>query len=315
MKFHLNYSPKKPSFQIDHKSSILLTGSCFAVNIGNLLAEYKFKTHVNPDGILFNPNSIYNSLNNILQNNKTTERFILEREGLFYSFLHHTSFSSADKTDLIKKLNSENDIAHQFLKSANILIITFGTAFSYYHKKLAETIANCHKQAADTFEKKLSEVNDIVTSYSNLIQELKILNPALKIVFTVSPVKYLKDGVEENNLSKSTLVLSIHKIIAENLNCFYFPAFELVNDDLRDYRFYKEDLAHPNQMAIEYIWQKFSECYFSSKTLELNEQIHKLNQALNHRQMQENSLENEKLKAFIEKQKSEIRKLNSEIEF
>lgn len=314
MKFHLNHTPKKSPFYLDHKSTVLLVGSCFAENIGTFLKDHKFKTLVNPDGILFNPLSIYNSLKSTLLDQQINENVILQREGVFYSFLHHSSHSSVSKNELIGQLNAVTHSTHQFLKTTNTLILTFGTAFVYYHKKLSQVVANCQKQPVFTFDKKLLEVEEIISAYSLLIKDLKILNPDLKIIFTVSPVKYLKDGVEENTISKSTLLLSVHKLIALHQNCYYFPAFELINDDLRDYRFYKEDLAHPNQPAIEYIWQKFSECYFNSKTIELNQQIHKLNQALNHRQMQENSTENEKLKAFIAKQRIEIKKLDSSIE-
>ena len=314
MKFHLDHTPKKSNFLIDHKSTVLLIGSCFAENIGALLSDFKFKSLVNPNGILFNPISVYNCLNVAIHNKKTDENLLLERDGLFYSYLHHTSFSSQTKKDLVQHLNSVTQHMHQFLKTTNVLIITFGTAFTYWHKQLSHTVANCHKQPATIFDKKLLEVEEIVKTYSTLINDLKTLNPDLKIIFTVSPVKYLKDGIEENNLSKSTLVLGIHKLISVNTNCFYFPAFELVNDDLRDYRFYKEDLAHPNKTAIDYVWKKFSNCYFDSKTLELNHHIEKLNLALNHRQMHENTLETEKLREFIDRQRTLIKKMDSSIE-
>lgn len=313
MKFHLNYSPKKSSLPINHKQRLLLLGSCFAENIGQILKDSKFNALVNPSGILFNPQSISNCLNSAIGNKPIKEELLLEREGLFYSYFHHTSFSSSSKKELFDRVNLITNDLHHFLKETDILLLTFGSAFTYFHKELNETVANCHKQPGSVFDKKLMEVEEIVSSYSDLIKALKIFNPDLKIIFTVSPVKYLKDGVEENNLSKSTLLLGIHKLISRHSDCYYFPAFELVNDDLRDYRFYKEDLAHPNQQAIDYVWQKFGECYFDSKTNELNQQINKLNLALNHRQMQENSLEADKLKSFIEKQKQEIKKLDPTI--
>jgi len=315
MKFHLNYSPEPAAFSIDHKNSILLVGSCFAENIGGFLKDSKFTTRINPNGILFNPLSVLDCISSAVQNLKIQEDFLLEREGLFYSYLHHSSYSSTHKKELLKNICSETENTHYFLKSADFLIITFGTAFVYYHKQLGQPVANCHKQPSEVFTKKMLEVNEITSVYTRLIEDLKAFNPALKIIFTVSPVKYLKDGIEENNLSKSTLLLGIHKLVEQHQHCSYFPAFEFVNDDLRDYRFYKEDLAHPNDLAIEYIWQKFSECYFKQETLRLNQQIQKLNQVLNHRQINKNSLENEKLSAFIEKQKEEIKKLDPSIEF
>ena len=314
MKFHLNHIPKKPGFQISHQDSIFLIGSCFAENIGNLLSDFKFKTSLNPNGILFNPLSIYNCLDNIIHSKKMNEVLILNRDNRFYSYLHHSSISAATKEELIDAVNDQSKKAFELLKTCEFLIITFGTAFIYHHKNLNQTVANCHKQKGDLFDEKLLDISEITTHYDQLILNLKTINPKLKIIFTVSPVKYLKDGIEENTISKSTLHLSIDKLISQHQNCFYFPAFELVNDDLRDYRFYKEDLAHPNELAINYIWQKFSECFFSTKTIELNQKIHKLNLTLNHRQMQENSTEALKLIDFIKKQKQEIKSLDPDIQ-
>jgi len=202
MKFHLNYIPKKTSFQINHQQSILLVGSCFSENIGKHLKDSKFKVSSNPNGILFNPLSIYHCLKDALENKKTNENFILKRGDLFYSYFHHTSFNAPEKTALVEKLNTLTYQTHAELNSSDVLIITFGTAFFYYHKELQQTVANCHKQASSAFEKKLMEVDEIVNIYSSLMKELKAVNPKLKIIFTVSPVKYLKDGVVENNLSK-----------------------------------------------------------------------------------------------------------------
>lgn len=315
MKFHLSHTPKSPGFHIDHHHKILLIGSCFAENIGNYLRDLKFRTLVNPNGILFNPLSIYNCLDNALHSKKMAQNLVLERDGLFFSYLHHSSFSGTSRSDLVQKLNAQMELTHQFLEKADVLIVTFGTAFVYHHKHLGQTVANCHKQDADIFDKKLLEVSEITETYCTLIRHLKKINPGLKLIFTVSPVKYLRDGIEENSISKSTLLLSINKLVSQHDNCFYFPAYELVTDDLRDYRFYKEDLAHPNQMAIDYAWKKFSDCYFDPKTILLNTQIHKLNQALNHRQMHKNNVEAAKLADYIEKQKQEIRNLDSGIEF
>lgn len=315
MNFHLNFTPETSSFKINHSQSILLVGSCFSENIGKHLQDAQFKVSVNPNGILFNPLSISTFLKSTIENKKTEKHSTLQRDNLFYSYNHHTSFYASTESYLLRKLDAITDSTHHTLKSADVLVITFGTAFYYHHKELAQTVANCHKQSASTFDKKLMEVEEMVSIYTSLIQELENFNPKLKVIFTVSPVKYLKDGIIENNLSKSTLLLGINKLIKLFPEHLYFPSFELVNDDLRDYRFYKEDLAHPNQQAIEYVWQKFSDCYFEAKTSEINLEIQKLNSALNHRQMNENSAENGKLAAFIEKQKNIIKKLDSGIEF
>ncbi|PBQ33167.1 GSCFA domain protein [Sphingobacteriaceae bacterium] len=315
MNFHLNFTPGTSDFKINHKQSLLFAGSCFSENIGTYLKDAKFKVVINPNGILFNPLSIYKCIQDAIQNKKADDSSILEKENLFYSYSHHSSFYAQTKKELLQKIDAVTSQTHYFLKTADVLLITFGSGFFYKHLTLHQIVANCHKQPGHAFEKKLAEVDEVVNLYSSLINELKIFNPKLKIIFTVSPVKHLKDGIIENNLSKATLLLSVNKLLKLYPGCVYFPAFELVNDDLRDYRFYKEDLAHPNQQAINYVWEKFSECYFDATTKELNHEIGKINSALNHKQLHENSSETEKLKAFIEKQKNLIKKLDPGIEF
>lgn len=310
MQFHLDYTPSPSEFKISHSDTIFLIGSCFSDNIGKYLSDHKFKTLSNPNGILFNPASISKSLKDILSQKPFDEKYILERDGSFFSYQHHSSVNASDRAELFNKINSTNSNAFDYLKKAEVLIITFGSGFVYDHRRLDETVGNCHKQPDTTFLKRLLNVNDIVTGYSRLISKLKQLNPNLKIVFTVSPVKYLKDGVVENNRSKATLLLAVNELI-KNENCFYFPAYELINDDLRDYRFYKTDFAHPNEQAIEYVWNKFSDCYFNDKTKALNKEIHKLNLALAHRPMNPDSEENKKLQEFIKKQEEIIKALNS----
>ncbi|MBX3165688.1 MAG: GSCFA domain-containing protein [Bacteroidetes bacterium] len=314
MKFHLNYTPPKSEFEINHSHKIFMIGSCFSENMGKYLSAHKFQTQYNSFGVLFEPNSILHSLQNILNCSKADETFFLEHHDTFYSYQHHSHIRSHEKDDLIETINSKHEKSFETLKTADVLIITFGTAFYYHHKKLNAGVANCHKQPSDLFEKRKTNINRIIETYSKLIEDLLFLNPKLKIIFTVSPVKYLKDGVVQNNISKSILLLAIHRLV-ENFpqDCFYFPAYELINDDLRDYRFYKEDLAHPNEQAIEYVWQKFSETYFSEKTMEVNQEIEKLNAALKHRVMNEHSLEYKKLQHFISAQREKIKSLEPNV--
>lgn len=313
MQFHLNYIPPKPNAELHHRHRIFLTGSCFSENIANKLKDYRFKTYANPNGIIFNPDSIQQSLNNLLIQEKANEKFLLFRNGVFFSYHHHSSIHDEDKHDLLRKINHENKIAAQSLYEADFLIVTFGSAWVYRHLQLNTTVTNCHKQPGNLFKKQLLSPAHIILEWTGLIEQLKLVNPKLKIIFTVSPVKYLKDGVVENNLSKATLLLAVYHLIKENPGCFYFPAFELVNDDLRDYRFYKEDLAHPNEQAIDYVWNKFSETWFSESTQALNKEIHSLNLALAHRKLIANSEEAIKLNEFILKQKDIIRRINPEI--
>lgn len=310
MRFHLDFIVPKPDFSINHHQRSFLIGSCFSSNIASKLKDHKFPSLEYPGGILFNPISIANSLSNCITESTVDPKFILQRDQSCFSFLHHSSVQASSQKELIELISTQNKKAKEFLKTADFLFITFGSAYYYQHLTLNAAIANCHKQDAKLFEKRLLSVNEIVASYQLLLKQLNQINTALKVIFTVSPVKYLKDGLIENNLSKSTLVLAIHELMASHKNAYYFPAFELVNDDLRDYRFYKEDLAHPNQQAIDYVWQKFSDCYFSSQTLELNNKVLKLNQALSHRLLHNNSTEASKLTDFIEKQKLELKRID-----
>jgi hypothetical protein len=314
MKFYINHTPLKSEFEINHSHKIMLIGSCFAENIGDLLQEHRFKSETNPFGILFNPLSICNNLMDCIKQNPFNTNYILEKGGEYFSFLHHSSVNASSKEKLIEKINQTNQSTFNFIKDCDYLLITFGTAYYFKHIALDACVANCHKQAGNDFEKKLLSVNEITERCAKFIKELQKINPKLKIIFTVSPVKYLKDGLIENNLSKATLLLSINELTKKNKHCFYFPAYELVTDDLRDYRFYKEDLAHPNEQAIKYIWDKFSETYFSEKTKLLNEKINKLNLALNHKMLHNNAEENLKFQLHVAELSKQIKDIEPEID-
>lgn len=315
MRFHLDYTPPRANFNIDHRQGIFLVGSCFSEHMASRLSALRFITAANPSGILFNPLSLQQCLLHLVSGQKADDRFLLFRDGIYLSYQHHSSIHDTDRHDLLRKIDAANTTASAFLQRAGLLIVTFGSAYVYHHRQLDAAVANCHKQPAATFEKRLLTVDDIVVAYTALTDAMRKFNPGLKLIFTVSPVKYLRDGVVENNLSKSTLVLAVHRLADQIPNCFYFPAFELVNDDLRDYRFYKDDLAHPSDQAIDYVWQKFSECYFSANTQQINREIQSLNQALGHRRLIANSDEALKLNAYIQAQKEILRRMAPEIDF
>jgi hypothetical protein len=275
VKFHLDFKPAESHSKIDHQSGIVLYGSCFSDNIGKMLEEHQFNALTNPEGLFFNPFSLAGSLASVINSSPVEMDLILKRDNIFVSYLHHSRVWDKDASSLAKQIAEKKKSVASFLARADYLILTFGTAFIYRHKSFDRVVANCQKQPAVLFEKSLLKIEDIMKIYSSLLSELKKFNQGLKIIFTVSPVKYLKDGVVQNTLSKATLSLAIDQIIRENTNCSYFPAYELVADDLRDYRFYKQDLAHPNEAAIEYIWNKFSDCYFTKETRERNNEIQK----------------------------------------
>lgn len=298
MNFHLNYTPAPSPVKISHTDKILLIGSCFAENIGNRLINSKFDCTVNPNGILFNPESIAKALRSYISKPDIKKDSFVKSNGLFHNLDYHGDFSHPEEAALHDDLIQSQCIAHDRLKEVKFLIITFGSAFAYRHLRTNSIVANCHKLPQQEFKKELLSVETIVSEYKKLIEELKRFNPGLKVIFTVSPVKYLRDGVIENNISKSTLLLAANQLRATNyeLPTSYFPAYELVTDDLRDHRFYKEDMAHPNEQAINYVWEKFSECYFSEETKSLNQKIKELTLAVNHRPLHKTSVKHAEFK-------------------
>lgn len=283
MNFHLNYKHPVQKIQFSHKDKLFLIGSCFAENIGKFLTDAKFNCLVNPNGILFNPLSIANALHNYLHPADFSENSITEADGLFHSFFHHGSFSSNNKNSLISSIHESNLKAHDQIKDSKFLIITFGTSQVFALKENGMIVANCHKLSQQLFVRKQLQPNEIINEYIRLIKDIRKLNPTLQIIFTVSPVKYLRDGLIENNLSKSVLIYSIHEILKSASNCFYFPAYELVTDDLRDYRFYKPDMAHPSEEAVEYIWKQFKHSYIDKVSLDLISEIEEIQKASTHK--------------------------------
>jgi len=283
MQFHLGFQPAISFNKITHQDGVLLIGSCFSEHIGARLNDLKFNVHSNPFGIVFNPKSIAASLLRIIDKHYFEAKDVFEKEGLWYSFEAHSSLHGDTQQELLDTLNHSIDSWHEKLKTAQWLTITFGSAFAYKHIEQDTIVANCHKLPQAIFEKNLLKTNDIVAEFNNVVSKLQLFNPLLKVIFTVSPVKHLRDGVVENSVSKSILIQSTHQLINDNKHCVYFPAYELVNDDLRDYRFYESDMAHPNKQAIDYVWKRFAEVYFNEKTIIINEKVSQIHQAYNHK--------------------------------
>ncbi len=262
--------------------SIFTIGSCFAETIGARFADNKFKALINPFGTLYNPISIHHSLRSAIQTEMPTYNDYLVNQEVHYNYHFHSTFSSLNKTELEEKIKQSLSSANQFLKASNYLIITYGSAFAYRRKETNELVANCHKMPSSNFSKELLSIDEITNSFAYIYQQLKSFNPDLKIILTVSPVRHLKDTHELNSVSKSTLRLICHQLV-EKFNVDYFPAYEIMMDDLRDYRFYKIDRIHPTQEAEEYIWDKFSEKYFDQRIKDFLETWREIKTALEHR--------------------------------
>lgn len=289
MQLHLNYNPPINKRKISHQDEVLFIGSCFSEHISKRLIDLKFKVDSNPYGIVFNPASIELLLNRIIAKNYFNETDVFEKDGSWFTLQAHSSIRQTTKQELLEALNLTLNEWHKKLQTADFLIITFGSAFVYRGKQKNEFVTNCHKLPASQFEKELLENNVIVPAYNALIERLKLFNSKLQLLFTVSPVKHLRDGVVENTLSKAILIQAVHHIVKQHSNCFYFPAYELVNDDLRDYRFYEADMAHPNKQAIDYVWQKFANVFFTEETQNINSNLSEITQAYAHRPFNDNS--------------------------
>ena len=287
MNFKLNFDIKSPARKINYSDKLFFIGSCFSENVAEQFDKHLFSVVSNPHGILFNPTSIVDAMHDVLNNKTYTKKDIFFEQGLWRSFHHHGQFSNADKTICLEQINASITKAHEQLKRSEYLFITLGSAFAYKHIQQQHIVANCHKIPAKEFEKILIDKEEITNAYTKLIAELKAFNPSIKIVFTVSPVRYIRDGLVENNHSKAILLQSVHELIETNENCFYFPSYEIVIDELRDYRFFKEDMVHPNELAVKYIWERLQQSWIDNESIDFINEAGQYKRLLEHRVLNE----------------------------
>lgn len=292
MNFTLHIDIKRPSKQINYKDRILLVGSCFTEHIGNSLDELKFTVLQNPNGILFDPASVSKSLVAYIRNKQYDEENLFQLNEVWNSWEHHSRYSNIDLQECLGKINEAQEKAHRFLKEADWIIITLGSSFSYRLTSLAGNgkegagVANCHRAPAQWFNKHLLGIDETVSMLDNCYHQLLQFNPELNIVFTVSPVRHIRDGVVENNRSKARLIEAVHHLVNKFDRLYYFPAYELVVDVLRDYRFYDIDLVHPNYMATEFVLQKFAGSFIDDESNKLMEEVKKIVIARKHKPFQ-----------------------------
>lgn len=268
--------------QISHSDTILTFGSCFGEHIGGLLETFQFKIHPNPTGILYNPLSIVSTLNKILSKKTYTKEDLFLYLELWRSFDFHSSFAFPDPDKSLEAVNESLNETYEFINKLDILIITFGTAIAYFLKKSGMVVANCHKLPPSDFDRRMIEVDSIVETVSEAFSRLYTSNPNIQIILTVSPVRHIMESARENQISKSTLHLAIHKL-QSRFPVHYFPAYEIMMDDLRDYRFYKPDMIHPSETAIEYIWDAFIKSCVSDRSRKFIQEYAPINRALNHK--------------------------------
>lgn len=283
MNFRTQVDLPKREPEIRHSDRIMLFGSCFAENIGNLLLTNKFRCDVNPFGVLYNPLSVAEAVRRILAKKTYNREELFGWGGRWHSFMHHGSFSGASPEDCLRRINARLEPASAVLPHLDWLMITWGTAWVYTLKETGTVVGNCHKQPDKIFSRRLLSVEEIVTAYTTLLKALREKNPTLKVLFTVSPIRHIKDGLHGNQISKSTLLLAVHALQQQEEGCYYFPAYEILMDELRDYRFYAEDMLHPSPVAVTYLWECFSASYFGTDTLRIMKELEGIAKALNHK--------------------------------
>lgn len=281
MKFRTTIEMPDYPFRINYGNRLIFIGSCFSDHIGGFFQENGFNACSNPYGVLFNPSSIALALRLAMNPDQFGELYEYQHQDLWVSFAHHGKFSHPDQEVFRDNIKSQLHETGEFLKKADYLFITFGTAYYYKFKTRDLIVANCHKIPGYEFQKERLTVERIIEEYRSLCQYLFQFNPSLKIIFTVSPVRHLGDGFHENQLSKSILHLAIDSLV-DNRSCFYFPSYEILMDDLRDYRFYARDFCHPDDEAVQYMIEKLTDTFFEEDTILRWKEIEKENRRKRH---------------------------------
>lgn len=297
---------------INYQSKLALFGSCFSENIGEKLKYYKFQSFQNPFGISFHPKAIENSITKSINDYSYTESDVFLANERWHSFDAHSSVSTSSKEELITALNTGLQTTKTQLQEATHIIITLGTAWVYRFIETDKIVANCHKLSQKKFLKELLSVDEIIGSLQAIITLIQMTNKHVSILFTVSPVRHLKDGFVQNQISKSQLIAAIHELVDPRKKLHYFPSYELMMDELRDYRFYCEDMVHPNTTAINYIWERFSEAWVDDQSHSTMQQICSIQKGIQHKPFNTNSLEHQK---FLQNLNNKIESLQKKYPF
>lgn len=298
--------PGMPS--IGYADRILMLGSCFAENVGALFAGYKFCVDINPFGILYNPRSISEALWRLLEGKEFRQADLFCFQESWHSFMHHGSFSAGTVEEALKKINGRFEKARKEIDSLDWLMLTWGTSYVYRLKESGAIVSNCHKLPENHFERSRLSVEDVVETYVPLIRALKKRNPRLKCLFTVSPIRHIRDGLHANQLSKAVLLLAVERLqqsFPESV--FYFPSYEIVVDELRDYRFYADDMVHPSSLAVDYLWECFGRTFFTDDTFRVLAEVEAIARDVSHKPFHP---ESEAYKCFLGKIVLKIKQLN-----
>ncbi len=308
MNFRTNIQLQSERNQIDYTSKLLLIGSCFSENIYKKVDYFKFNAVSNPFGILFNPIAIENLITKAINKETYVEEDIFQLNERWHCFDAHSDLSAASKIVLLQNLNTNIKSTNQQIAVATHLIITLGTSWVYRFIETDTIVGNCHKVPQKKFLKELLSVDEITASLENIYTLVKAINPTVNIIFTVSPVRHLKDGFIENSQSKAHLLTAIHQITDKRNLLYYFPSSEIMLDDLRDYRFYNSDMIHPNETAINYIWEQFQHVWIDDKTIKIQKEVDTIRKGLAHKSFNPSS---EQHKLFLANLQQKIATIKS----
>ncbi len=299
-------------YEIRHADKLMLWGSCFTNSIGALLSDAKFTCDINPFGVLYNPMSIAEGIRELLERYRYDEKDLMCENGQWFSLMHHSTYSSSDKGACLNLINARLNGGADFLKSADWLLITWGTARIYEWKADGRIVGNCHKLPERLFNRRLLSAEEIVETYRCLLQKLREYNPKLQVLFTVSPIRHVRDGMHGNQISKAILLLAAERLCGLLPYCHYFPSYEIMMDELRDYRFYADDMLHPGSLAVNYIWECFKKVCFSDNTLRIIQELDGLKKALEHRPFHPDS---DAYKTFLRQNLLKIRNLKEKFPY
>ncbi|MCM8568841.1 GSCFA domain-containing protein [Gramella jeungdoensis] len=301
--------------KVEHASGVFLIGSCFVENIGAKLDWFKFQNIQNPTGIIFHPSPIRRFFQRLSSNDDYGDNDVLQFNGGWQSLEAHSDMRREIKEECLQELNISLQSSREFLAKASHVIISLGTAWGYIYEESGDIVANCHKIPQKKFRKELSSVDEIINDLEVISHSISQVTEDAKIIFTVSPVRHLKDGMVENQQSKAHLITALHEFLKNSNSAVYFPSYEIMMDELRDYRFYTDDMLHPSKVAVNYIWKLFSYNWISEKSLEINAEIEKIQKALSHRSRAENSVSHKKFLTKLQAKIEEIQKKHPEITF
>ena len=301
--------------KVTYKTPCLMIGSCFTDSIGERMNRYKLPVLHNPFGVLYNPSSVASALRTLMSNRQYTAEDLIQHNGLWISLDHHTSFSHPDRNKCLAGINESLQQAMGQLIKSRYLMITMGTAWIYTFKDTGKIVANCHKIPQERFEYHMLELEETILNMKSLMLELRDFNREIQVIFTVSPIRYMKSGAFNNQVSKSILILTVHALMKLFDFVQYFPAYEIFMDELRDYRFYSEDMFHPSETGIDYIWEKYVEVYMDKATQETMKSIMKIQKSINHRPFRAYSPAYQSFVENILAQIEELKKVNPALDF